>query len=536
MKNPFKHLGLLAISCAFVLSGCNSNTGNSGEYATTEESVVTSEETTSEETTSVDSYYSEWDYTSDEAWVDYVSQVSLPTEIYQTYSTASFLTDGYGQVDLVRKVDGDTAHFYPHGTTSTLIKGRYNCIDTPESTGVVEPWGSGASAFNGEYLANATTIVLSTDSTDSTSGPALDSTGARYLVYVWVASVDNPSPSDFTLVNLALCANGWSKAKGVSGTDFASYFEDADVQAKNYSLHVWSTLLDPDYNYDSATEGTLQMVIDSVDAEGNAYTDTDDEGNVINGWIGNKITFPAFVTATGPDTGACYLSRDFEVADSEGNVTTKRYSIYVFTSYREYAPLQTIGNEVMITGLVSEYDGILQLVGVSYSAYYPSDDDMYIVTDEDGTRHNAAWTQENNPSILEPIKDTAANLIANVQIGVIVEADLVVTGGYAIQSTTASTAWAFTLYCVDANDTDNSTQLNIHISDGIAIYKTGSTQRVQPTDDDGDGYSNDMSAFTDGVEYLNIVGALVTYTSSSGRTSYQVKLCHRSSLTFVYAE
>ena len=83
--------------------------------------------------------------------VDYAASTHLDAK-YNDYASKNFLTDGYGRVDLVRKIDGDTAHFYVHGTKTNLIKSRYNCIDTPESTGMLEPWGHGASERNGELL------------------------------------------------------------------------------------------------------------------------------------------------------------------------------------------------------------------------------------------------------------------------------------------------------------------------------------------------------------------------------------------------
>jgi len=90
---------------------------------------------------------------------DYVSQAKLTNE----YSGKHFLTDGIGKVTLSEKVDGDTAHFKQIDGSTLTIKGRYLCIDTPESTGMVEAWGHDASDFNGNLLNTAKTIVLSSD-------------------------------------------------------------------------------------------------------------------------------------------------------------------------------------------------------------------------------------------------------------------------------------------------------------------------------------------------------------------------------------
>ena len=127
--------------------------------------------TTGEQTTGTSAYQ----------FVDYVSE----TKMKEDYKGKTFLKDGIGQVDLVRKIDGDTAHFYPHGEKTNLIKSRYNCIDTPESTGMLEPWGAGASSFNGDMLATAKTIVLTTDSTDQ---------GDKARSLFWIARADVISP------------------------------------------------------------------------------------------------------------------------------------------------------------------------------------------------------------------------------------------------------------------------------------------------------------------------------------------------------
>lgn len=118
MKN-LKTLMLLGLA-AFTLVGCGNVTSSASSDAS---SASTSTDTSSSVTPSSAST------------IDYVSQVHLAME----YSGKAFLTDGIGQVTLTQKVDGDTAHFKQISGSTLTIKGRYNCIDTPESTGMVEP-------------------------------------------------------------------------------------------------------------------------------------------------------------------------------------------------------------------------------------------------------------------------------------------------------------------------------------------------------------------------------------------------------------
>ena len=79
--------------------------------------------------------------------IDYAAKVPLRRE----FKNKNFLTDGIEQVTLKTPIDGDTAHFYLQDK-STAIKARFFGIDTPESTGKIQPYGKGASNFTTEKL------------------------------------------------------------------------------------------------------------------------------------------------------------------------------------------------------------------------------------------------------------------------------------------------------------------------------------------------------------------------------------------------
>ena len=57
-------------------------------------------------------------------------------------------------------IDGDTTHFYvDHSDLEEgYVKARYLGINTPESTGVVEPWGKKASNYTKTQLQKASNI------------------------------------------------------------------------------------------------------------------------------------------------------------------------------------------------------------------------------------------------------------------------------------------------------------------------------------------------------------------------------------------
>ena len=87
------------------------------------------------------------------------------------------------EVTVHTHIDGDTTHFnVPNSVMENgILKARYLAINTPESTGKIEPYGKTASNFTKEKLANAVSIIIESD--NNKWNP--DSTGARYLVWVW---------------------------------------------------------------------------------------------------------------------------------------------------------------------------------------------------------------------------------------------------------------------------------------------------------------------------------------------------------------
>ncbi|MBS4189640.1 thermonuclease family protein [Bacillus sp. FJAT-49705] len=78
--------------------------------------------------------------------------------------------------ELVKCIDGDTAHFKINGQT---YKTRFLYIDTPESTNKIEPFGKEASTYTCSYLRSGN-ITLETD------GDRVFDKYNRLLAWVWV--------------------------------------------------------------------------------------------------------------------------------------------------------------------------------------------------------------------------------------------------------------------------------------------------------------------------------------------------------------
>ena len=106
-------------------------------------------------------------------------------------------------------IDGDTTHFNVPTDISPdgVLKARYMGINTPESTGKIEPWGKKASNFTKEKLSNAVSIYI--ESNDSNWN--VDSTGGRHLVYIWYKPSEN---EEYRCLNLDLIQNGLSISCG----------------------------------------------------------------------------------------------------------------------------------------------------------------------------------------------------------------------------------------------------------------------------------------------------------------------------------
>ena len=114
-------------------------------------------------------------------FVDYVASVKLDMNSDRLRTEATVKSENrHGETVYTGFVDGDTTHFVVSKDISItgILKARYIAINTPESTGQIEPWGKKASNFTKEKLSKATSIILesNTDRWD------LDSTGDRHLV------------------------------------------------------------------------------------------------------------------------------------------------------------------------------------------------------------------------------------------------------------------------------------------------------------------------------------------------------------------
>ena len=130
-------------------------------------------------------------------WVDYADQLKLDKDSTETLKW---------EVTVKMFIDGDTTHFYVNNSGNIngisqapgiegVLKARYLGINTPESTGKIEPWGKKASNFTKSKLETAESIIIESDDGNWN----VDSTGERFLVWVWYKP---EGASDYRNLNL----------------------------------------------------------------------------------------------------------------------------------------------------------------------------------------------------------------------------------------------------------------------------------------------------------------------------------------------
>ncbi len=251
------------------------------------------------------------------------------------------------EVTVKTYIDGDTTHFNVPKTIDEhgLLKARYIAVNTPESTGKVEPWGKKASNFTKGKLQSASSIIIESNGSEW----EVDSTGDRHLVWVWY----KPNGStDYRNLNLEILQNGLAFANKSSDSRYGETCAAAFNQAKSLNLHVFSKEKDPDFYYGSAIELDLKELRTNIEE-----------------YNGMRVAFEA--TATVYNDWSIYL----EDYDAESGIS---YGITAFYGYESaYHSILAPGNRVRIVGNVSYYEagGTYQISALKYSRMDPKNPD-----------------------------------------------------------------------------------------------------------------------------------------------------------------
>ena len=336
-------------------------------------------------------------------FVDYASQLKLDFT-----SSSNKL-----EVQVKKCIDGDTTHFYvPTSVEPTgVFRARYLAIDTPESTGQIQPWGKAASDFNKSKLENAQSVYI--ESEDSNWN--LDSTGERYMLWIWYRLNES---DDYRLLNLEILQEGYAATKSYSSTRYGEIFGKAHNQAIALKLRYYGTDPDPDYDYGSYRQLTLKGLRENIED-----------------LTGKNVRFEGTIVLN--SSANTYMVEDYD------EDTETYYGITVYSGYNFNGQfLLKVGNRLSFAGVLSYSEGFgYQVSSLTYYAMRPE--------------HEACIRLISENNLVEPHLIDVDYFNANktkiedvyVQIN-----NLTVTEIYTTTDETTSSVGAMTLTCQDENN------------------------------------------------------------------------------------
>lgn len=268
--------------------------------------------------------------------IDYVSQVKLDLN-----------NPLLEEVSVKRYVDGDTTHFnVPESIVEGgILKARYLAINTPESTGKIEPYGHKASRFTKEKLSTAVSIMIEPDGDEWKA----DSTGSRYLTWVWYQPSEG---AEYRNLNIEILQEGLAVASNTANNKYGTIAVAALEQAKQFKFNVFSEVADPDMFVGDAIEVGLK----------------DLRCNVEN-YVGKRVSFDGVVVML--NNNSAYI----ETLESDPD-TGMHYGMpcyYSFSPSPGVLRVLKIGNYVRMIGMVEYYStaGVYQITDITCDLFEP---------------------------------------------------------------------------------------------------------------------------------------------------------------------
>ena len=351
------------------------------------------------------------------------------------------------EVTVKQFVDGDTTHFFVPSSVMPggVLKARYLAVNTPESTGKIEEFGKKASSFTKEKLSSAVSIIIESE----TASWDPDSTGDRYLVWVWY----KPSAdAEYRNLNIEILQNGLAIASNSANNQYGTTCMAALNQAKAQKLNVHSGQKDPDYYYGEAVEMTLKELRPNLEK----YSNMD-------------VAFEGIVTMN--DNNGVYV----ESYDPETDMYYGMFVYYGFNLNGKGMEILTVGNEVRIVGSVQYYEGggSWQIADVDYRMMKPNDpNNLQKLSDGHAPAYVETSIKTFNGNINIPSDDgeTVTKRYAEMALGTSIEMKgLKVVDSYTTTNEESSSKGAFTLECeVDGQTVDVRTTV-LYDADGNLI-------------------------------------------------------------------
>ena len=344
------------------------------------------------------------------------------------YASSIKLNRGSGtkqeEVSVKLFIDGDTVHFNSQQIEGGVLKARFLAVNTPESTGKIEEYGKTAAAFTKEKLSGAESIIIESDSEKWDA----DSTGGRYLVWIWYKP---KGASDYRNLNIELLQEGLAIASSSANNRYGTTCTAALNQAKALKKNVFSGQKDPNFFYGAATEIDLKELRTNVASYNGAKV-------AVTGVITMHYNNGFYIEAQDPETGLYY----------------GMYAYYGFNFGGMH--LVKVGSEVRIAGNVSEFQGSWQISGMTYSDFIPQADDVrklsdgnepaFVLTDPKTFAEGKVDVEMTDPETEEVTTKTFD--YAELAMGTSIEMkDLYVKRVYTTQSDNANSDGAMTLTC-----------------------------------------------------------------------------------------
>ena len=248
-------------------------------------------------------------------------------------------------------IDGDTTHFYidhseiPEG----YVKARYLGINTPESTGLVEPWGKKASNYTKTQLQKAEKIKNGIIVESDTANWDLDSTGERTLLWVWYKTSED---GEYRNLNIEILQQGLAFGSGTTSNTYSEYTTEALYQATTLKLFVFNKKVkDPDYYYGDAINLTLK----ELKANTKKYE-------------GKLVKFDAVVAK---QSGYTFYVEEYDAQND------MYFGLQVFAG--NGCPIMdrfVVGNRVSFVGTLQYWEngGTYQLSNLQYDILFPDDE------------------------------------------------------------------------------------------------------------------------------------------------------------------
>ena len=310
-------------------------------------------------------------------WVDYAAQLKLdlnsPSLKWEVKNATT---------DIKNHIDGDTTHFYIKSSGNInnisktpgidgVLKARYLGINTPESTGKIEPWGKAASNFTKERVMGAESIII--ESEDGNWN--VDSTGERFLVWVWYRM---PGETEYRNLNLEILQNGLAVANTTVTARYNDICSKAIAQAVDAKKYVYApaNVKDPDFPYGDAQFMTLKEL----------------KVNITE-YIGARVAFEGVIVKD--SGGSVYI----EAYDEEDGIYYG-ISAYYLTSGLDGFGLEIlkVGNKIRFAGVVGEFNGSYQITDLKYDVWNTSNSKNMSLISEG----NAIGYQEINALHFDP--------------------------------------------------------------------------------------------------------------------------------------